>query len=155
MSEMGFGLAEQAGLNGFEIAEPESVAEDFGSEVVVLNSATGVYFSLTDLAAAVWRDLMAGQPVYSLISGIGRIDRQASQATIDFIRNLEAAGLIRQRSASAPIASSAESIVLATAGKTALTIQSFDDMKDLILADPIHDVDEEMGWPTRRRTGDI
>ena len=155
MSEMGFGVAEQAGLNGFEIAEPDCVAEDFGSEVVVLNSATGVYFSLTDLAAAVWRDLMVGHSVYSLISGIGRIDRQASQATIDFIRKLEMAGLIRQRRASVPIASSAESIVLTTAGKTGLTIQSFDDMKDLILADPIHDVDEEIGWPTGRRTGNI
>jgi hypothetical protein len=26
-------------------------------------------------------------------------------------------------------------------------MQSFEDMKDLILADPIHDVDDQLGWP--------
>jgi hypothetical protein len=155
MPEIGPELAEQVGSEGFEIAEPDCVAEDFGDEVVVLNSATGVYFSLTDLAAGVWRDLMAGHSVNSLISGIGGVDKHASQATLDFIRNLEAAGLLRQRSAPVSIASSAKSIALATAGKTRLTIESFDDMKDLILADPIHDVDEEIGWPTRPRTRDM
>ena len=29
-----------------------------------------------------------------------------------------------------------------------LTISDFADVQDLILADPIHDVDPEMGWPT-------
>src|SRR5262245_41871953 len=106
MSETGFALAERVRLKGFEIAEPGCVAEEFGGEVVVLNSATGVYFSLTELAGAVWRDLTAGHSADSLISGIGGIDKQAGQATIDFIHKLEAAGLLRPRSATVPIASS-------------------------------------------------
>ena len=101
--------AEPVQLRGVELAEPDCVAEDFDGEVVVLNSATGVYFSLTGLAAGVWRDLMAGQSLDALLDAIRSIDTQVHQATMDFIHRLQAAGLVRPRSATAPSASSAES----------------------------------------------
>lgn len=154
MSEMAFGVTEPGALNGLEVAGPDCVAEDFAGEVVILNSASGVYYSLTDLAAGVWRDLMAGHSVESLLSAVSRVDEQASQATTDFIRGLETAGLLRRTSPRAPSTLALESVALVSAGETKLTIQSFDDMKDLILADPIHDVDDEIGWPVMRRIED-
>ena len=154
MPEMAFGVTEPGAFNGLEVAGPDCIAEDFGGEVVVLNSASGVYYSLTDLAAGVWRDLMAGHSAESLLSAVGRVDEQASQATTDFIRGLETAGLLRRTSPRSPSTLTPESVALVSAGETKLTIQSFDDMKDLILADPIHDVDDEMGWPVMRRIED-
>ena len=68
-------------LDVLEVAKPDCVADDFGGEVVVLNLISGVYFSLRDLAAAVWRDLAAGHPVESLIAGISRIDEQIAEST--------------------------------------------------------------------------
>jgi hypothetical protein len=141
-------------LDGLELAEPDCIAEDFGGEVVVLNSASGVYYSLTDLAAAVWRDLLAGHSVASLLAAVRQLDPQAAQATTAFIRDLEASGILRPTQSRKPSAAASESAALVTAGETRLTMQSFDDMKDLILADPIHDVDDEMGWPVLRREED-
>jgi hypothetical protein len=139
-------------LNVLELAKPDCVADDFGGEVVVLNIATGVYFSLRDLAAAVWRDLAAGHPGESLIAGMNQIDGQIGKATSIFVENLEGAGLMR-RTSPRPIGTAIpESVELVRIGEARLTMQSFDDMKDLILSDPIHDVDEQLGWPALQRT---
>jgi hypothetical protein len=85
-------------LNVLEVAKPNCVADDFGGEVVVLNLVSGVYFSLRDLAAAVWRDLAAGHPVRSLIAGINRVDERIAAATAALIDNFEQTGLMRRTS---------------------------------------------------------
>src|SRR4029078_1568632 len=82
-----------------EVASPDCVADDFDGEVVVLNVVSGVYFSLRDLAAAVWRDLAAGHSVGSLISGIGRTDELLAAATARLIDKFEQSGPMRSASA--------------------------------------------------------
>jgi len=137
-------------LKVFEVAKPDCVADDFDGEVVVLNLVSGVYFSLRDLAAAVWRDLAAGHSVGSLISGICRVDARIAAATVTLIDNFEQTGLMRQASPRPVETAEPESITLIRTGEARLTVESFEDMKDLILSDPIHDADERMGWPALR-----
>jgi hypothetical protein len=137
-------------LNVLEVAKPDCVADNFDDEVVVLNLVSGVYFSLRDLAAAVWRDLVAGHSVDSLISGMSRVDEGIAAATAALIDQFEQTGLLRQASPRRPESDEPESVALVRTGEARLTIESFEDMKDLILSDPIHDADEKMGWPTLR-----
>ena len=136
--------------HALEVAKPDCVADDFDGEVVVLNLVSGVYFSLRDLAAAVWRDLAAGHSVGALISGVGRFDERVAAATATLIDNFEQTGLMR-RASPRPVEAEPESIALLRTGEARLTIESFEDMKDLILSDPIHDADEQMGWPALRQ----
>ena len=49
-----------------EIARPECAAEVLDDEVVALNVESGIYFSMRGLAATLWQDLAAGQPVETL-----------------------------------------------------------------------------------------
>jgi|SoiMethySBSTD1v2_1073268.scaffolds.fasta_scaffold1995214_1 coenzyme PQQ synthesis protein D (PqqD) len=135
-----------------EIVTSDCVAEDFAGEIVVLNIVSGVYFSIRDLAAAVWRDLAAGQPVESLIEGLGGIDEEIAEKVAGFIDELEDAGLMRRRNSRPVQSRELESIALVCNGETRLTFQSFEDMKDLILADPIHDAEDDKGWPVLRHT---
>lgn len=135
-----------------EVAKPDCVADDFGGEIVVLNLVSGVYFSLRDLAAAVWRDLAAGHSVGSVISGIGGVDERIAAATTALIDNFEQTGLMRQASPRA-VETEPESIALVRTGEARLTIESFEDMKDLVLSSPVHiyDADQQMGWPDANR----
>jgi coenzyme PQQ synthesis protein D (PqqD) len=140
-------------LRMLEVAKPDCVADDFGGEVVVLNLTSGVYFSLRDLAAAVWRDLAAGNSVESIITGIRRVDERIAEATVTLIDSFERAGLMRGSLLPAKTSESPASIALIRMGETRLTIESFEDMKDLILSDPIHDSDDQLGWPALPHTG--
>ena len=138
-----------------EVASPDCVADDFDGEVVVLNVVSGVYFSLRDLAAAVWRDLAAGHSVGSLISGIGRTDELLAAATARLIDKFEQSGLMRSASPRRLETVEPESVALVRAGETMLSIDTFEDLKDLILSDPIHDADTQLGWPALRHADKI
>src|SRR6516225_7232642 len=142
-----------AHLRVLEVAKPDCVADDIDGEIVVLNLVSGVYFSLRNLAAAVWRDLAAGHSVGSLISGIGRVDERIAVATAELIDKFEQTGIMRQASPR-PVETEPESIALVRTGEVRLTFESFDDMKELVLSSPVHisDIDDQMGWQDAART---
>jgi hypothetical protein len=131
-----------------EVATPDCIADDFDGEVVVLNIASGVYFSLRDVAGAVWRDLASGYPTSDLVAEIAAVDAQLGLRARELIAQIERHGLMRPRGAGETHpATGAESAALARDGNRSLALETFEDMKDLILADPIHDADEQAGWP--------
>lgn len=125
---------------------PNVSARSFGDEVIAANFVKGVYYSLLGPAAQIWEGLMAGVPlerVLASVSALSSVDpgafAAASQRLVD---DLLAEGLI--------VASEVEEkqwTAAAGEGPYGLpTLERFTDMEDLLLLDPIHDV-EEMGWP--------
>jgi hypothetical protein len=126
------------------------VADDFGGEIVALNLGTGLYFSLRDLSGAVWRDLVAGHPVSDVIAGVSAADARLGAEVGGLIDRLVSEGLLRASETATPPVAALSSADLARSGVTALAFEAFNDMQDLVLTDPIHDVDEAAGWPVRR-----
>jgi hypothetical protein len=131
-----------------EMAEPECAAELLADEVVALNVATGIYFSMRGLAAALWHDLAAGRPVEGLAEEAQRLG-QLEGSVADFARQLEDHGLMRA-AAPRPFAGESATALLLRRGPGAIVFEVYHDMQDLILSDPIHDVDETVGWPARQ-----
>jgi hypothetical protein len=130
-----------------EVSVPACAAEDLHDEVVALNVETGVYFSLRDMAAVVWRDLAAGHAVET-IAALMLKATGSNDAVLDMISRFQAHGLMR-RSSSAPATTQPAITAALESGSRDLTFESYEDMKDLILSDPIHDVDAAAGWPAR------
>jgi len=143
-------LDEAARRTQFEAAGPDVVAEDFGGEIVVLNLANGRYFSLPGLSADIWRDLAAGCTPGSLVE----LATPAGEAMVTAVESVAGTlldeGLLRARET--PVSGVVPSTGFS--GVTSLpVVESYDDMADLILADPIHDVDENVGWPVKKEDG--
>lgn len=135
----------------YEVATPEVVDEDFGTEIVVLNLADGRYFSLRGVAAALWRDARAGHAPGCLADAAGAGDETLGAAVADFFSSLFEAGLLREceRPGVRPTGEAA-SLAELLRERQAPLLEVFDDMAELILSDPIHDVEEDIGWPVRR-----
>ena len=131
------------------IATPSCVADDFVGEIVALNLDTGFYFSLRGLAGAVWRDLASGHPRERILEALAVIDNETAAKASTFIDQLIDRGLMRASTGS-DVTHELESGALAASGSTEIVLESFDDMKDLVIADPIHEVEEDAGWPVRR-----
>ena len=129
-----------------EVAAPQCAAQDFEGEIIALNLATGTYCSLRELGAVLWRDLAAGHPVESL-AALAAGSLGGPQPVLDFAANAMAQGLMRP-AADAVAPSSGPQLAGALAdGKTNLVFDVHEDMKTLILLDPVHEVDETRGWP--------
>lgn len=119
-------------------------SEDFDGEFVVLDLASGKYFSLLGGSATVWRGLMAGHSTETLCSQLADGDPRRSEIST-LIANLVDHGLIvpGAEPGAPPEAIAAE--IAAADGP--FKVDMFDDLADLLVADPIHDVDQETGWP--------
>jgi hypothetical protein len=132
------------------VATPNCVADDFGGEIVALNLDTGFYFSLRDLAGGIWRDLSAGHSVGSIVEVLRNTDPSLVEPATKLIDGIVEQGLMVP-SADPAMASEPLTVgALAASGVTGILLESYDDMRDLVLTDPVHDVDEEIGWPVRR-----
>lgn len=133
-------------LTILEIASPQCVAEEFDGEIVALNMDTGTYFSVRDAAARLWHDLANGHAVEALVEQAGA-DTPLGRAIVSFVEAIQKEGLMRPaQSMSAPTAATAP--LLANAEETQMPVlEAFHDMQSLLLLDPVHEVDEEEGWP--------
>lgn len=130
-----------------EIAAPHCVAQDFGGEIIALNLTSGTYCSLRELGAIVWRDLAAGHPAEILAAlAAGRLG--GTQPVLDFAANAMAQGLMRPAAGDVTPRGEPELAgVLASGQAGSLVFEVHEDMKTLILLDPVHEVDESRGWP--------
>jgi hypothetical protein len=130
-----------------EVAAPQCVAQDFEGEIIALNLASGTYYSMRDLGAVLWRDLAAGHSVESLAALAAT--SVGGQPVLDFAANAESQGLMRRASGAAAPSGEPQIAAAHAAGVAQqLVFEVFDDMKSLILLDPVHEVDDARGWPS-------
>ena len=125
------------------------VSRQFGNEVVLANYQTGIYYSLTGTGADIWLGLKAGTPVDEIAAAFSSncsVARDAVDPVIrTFVDRLLAEGII------APFDSIPErrDWSPASAGFAEPVLERYDDLRDLLLLDPVHDVSES-GWPLRK-----
>lgn len=138
----------------YEVCAPDVVAEDFGGEIVVLNLANGKYFSLLGVSADIWRDLAQGYRPQDIIGHAKEAGQEVEAAVSALIADMIREGLFRpapDHAADWTPPAEAAGVALSLASCTEVPgLEAFDDMAELILADPIHDVDADIGWPVKR-----
>lgn len=127
---------------------PARVAhERVEDEVIAINLATGTYFSLRDSAADVWTMLVDGADADGAAAALAAAhDLDAATVTTDvqaFADALIEAGLLEENADAAPLPAAVPS---GTGAYAAPVVERYDDMEELLLLDPIHEVDDA-GWP--------
>ena len=130
-----------------EIALPSCAAEDLQDEIVALNVETGIYFSIRGLAAVVWRDLAAHQAVETIAAAMMQ-STGSDDTVLDLARRFQQHGLMR-RSGTEPATAQPAIAAALENGSREVIFEIYEDMKDLILSDPIHDVDMVAGRTAR------
>lgn len=124
-----------------ELDSPTVISDEVGGEVLAINIATGAYFVIPPPSAEVWSAVSSGVPAEALLNGP---DDPRAGALSEFVAALVEKGLLRL--ATSPAQPTVD--VTWTAGD--LVVEEHTDMADLIGLDPIHDVDENVGWPVQR-----
>ncbi|MEQ9640211.1 MAG: PqqD family protein [Alphaproteobacteria bacterium] len=124
------------------------MAEVIDGELVVMNLASGSYYSSQGLGAAIWGWIETGHAIDAIRDSlVEHFEAPAADVERDlsaFCGRLREEGLVRVEEA--PAATGAPAVD-ASLRYEAPTLMKYEDMQDLLLLDPIHDVDET-GWPT-------
>ena len=139
----------------FRLNEPDVSAEDFKSEILAVNLKNGYYYSLRETAIPVWRLLMEGCDALTTARWLGQVystcAAQVESDVTSLVADLEKAGLIR--AADSPPAEAPQTPPAWFGALPPIyakpVLETYTEMQDLLLLDPIHDVDET-GWPHER-----
>jgi hypothetical protein len=123
----------------FRVNSPKVIHQIFETEVVIVNLETGIYYSIRGSGMDIWCALDAGMAPAEIVSAFA-----AEPAVQDFIEELER-----------------EQLIVATNGEPEAgeklspaqtfvppILEKFTDMREMLLIDPIHELDEG-GWPKR------
>ncbi|RWC51329.1 MAG: PqqD family protein [Mesorhizobium sp.] len=131
----------------YAVASKDIVFESFDGEAVVLDLASGRYFGFSDTGSRIWQALSLGVPAPVLVglaagtATIGLVELES------FIAQLIDFGLLAPApDASAQPLPSGLPAELA-ASREPLKVDVHDDLANLIMVDPIHEVEEPLGWP--------
>lgn len=147
----------------FRANGPQVIAENIDGEVVLVNLEKGIYYSTDQVGADLWDLIEAGRSVREMHEAIcARYDADGGQiamAMSSFLSELRKEELI------VPAASPEEEgkriekrletpptgVVMHKPRFQPPTLNKYTDMRDMLLLDPIHDV-EESGWPVPKTT---
>lgn len=123
-------------------ASPDIAHESFDGDVVVVDLANGKYYSFSQSGSAIWLALAEAAPPADLVA-----HGAFGDAIPGFVLRLCEHQLIVARPDMAPAPLSSACAERLRNSVEAPDVAVFDDMADLFIADPIHDVDEPSGWP--------
>jgi hypothetical protein len=146
--------SEKGTLTGVEV-HPQVLHESIEGEVIVIDLATGTYYSLRDAAAEVW-ELVSHAPGVAAEDVADVLSRRYEDAPSDIaaevarlVSMLEAEGLLRR----VEVGVAPPLRVLGDAASVSEPrpfrsprLEKYTDMQDLVLLDPVHEVGSS-GWP--------
>lgn len=123
-------------------------AEEFDGEFVLIHFARGTYFSLRHAAVDVWRQFSNGASPAQVAGRIGdRFSVAGEAACAELKRSIQVLideELLCEVEAPGPPVEDWSSEVWA-----APAVEVYSDLQDLIVLDPVHEVDSSTGWPRR------
>lgn len=138
----------------FRRAGSRIVHETFDDEVVVINLENGCYYSLTGSAPIIWEILdeaTSGDEIAAeLARRCGCRAAEVGRDVAGFLKELEAEGLVvGAPAADRPHETTPRQEAAAAAGFARPEMKKYTDQRELLLLDPIHEVDD-LGWPEKK-----
>lgn len=128
------------------------IAQIIEGDAVVINLENGCYFTFNTPGTDVWAGVESGGDIASisayLCARYGISAEQALDATEDFVRSLTDNQLVQDDGLPG---GNVVSDMPPPPPFDDPSLQKYDDMQDLILLDPVHEVDEQQGWPHARQ----
>ena len=141
---------------------PNVIHETIEGEAVIINLMSGRYYSLQGTAAEIWELIGKGGTVSGIVAAMaGRYaaaDVDMHDVVIGLLGRLREEELIRVEPASESIGreiAPAEAVTASPAQSSGFelpALQVYTDLEDLLLLDPIHEVNDE-GWPVAKPGG--
>lgn len=132
---------------------PMLVSRQFDDEIILANFETGIYYSLIGTGADIWLGLKSGASAEEIVAAFAQAGASGAitaEVVANFIEKLLAENIILPHDG----APDREPWSLQSSDKAALPqLDQFDDLRDLLFLDPVHDVSES-GWPLKAQDVD-
>ncbi|OOZ38737.1 hypothetical protein BOW53_14545 [Solemya pervernicosa gill symbiont] len=134
-------------------AGPDVVFEEFDGDLVVLNLTTGRYFGFNQAAGVIWRAMMESATPNEILASVAEHPVLNAEVMGGFVNRLVEFELLVVDPDGTSRTLESETVELLVAVAEVPTVESYDDLADLMVVDPIHDTDQAVGWPQTKQDG--
>jgi Coenzyme PQQ synthesis protein D (PqqD) len=144
----------------YRVNKPSVIQEVLDGEAVIVNLATGSYYSTEQSGATIWSLLAQGTTVPDIVAHL-RMHHTDVPTDVDglvkqWLDVLESESLVVGEPLEEAAANQGQTGLATEEGTTKTPfmepkIEKYTDMEDLLLLDPIHDV-QQTGWPRASET---
>lgn len=117
------------------------------NQAVVIDTATGVYYAMNVLGSMVFDYLAKGADPQSIVAFLKKTEGCPSDIETrmgDFVARALSFGLLEKAETSQDVTVAIDQNLM---GNFNMAVDRFEDAVELMMADPVHDVDLEEGWP--------
>ncbi len=132
----------------YKLNEEKMFYDYADGQAVVINYQTGMYYGMSLLGSAILDRIVAGKNVDEIISAVKALPQcppDIAERVHGFIKELQENEVIVK---GPTVSGGAEPLAKEVAEDGFdLKLDMFAEMSDLLLADPVHDVDMNVGWP--------
>ncbi len=138
----------------YAIRNKQVINETLDNETIIINLETGVYYSLNPTATLVWKGLIAGCSVQTIASVLKNRYPEIPEvmaAVQKFIQFMAVEHLI-ETTGEGPcdLGRFKDEVAADTNPFSAPALEKYEDMQEMLLADPIHEVEQD-GWPKLKK----
>ena len=141
----------------YRVNEPDVIHQLFDREVVVVDLRNGSYYSLSESGGAAWLAFGTSgalvDDVAQLLTTLYTIPPDVAARDLQsFIAELTARDLI-VTCPPGTLSAATATVAMATAVYSPPELRSYNDLQELFLLDPVHEVDAAAGWPNAAAGG--
>lgn len=131
-------------MTNYVLNDEKMFADVTDGIAIIINSETGIYYGMNELATIVYENIISGAPAETILAALKSM--QAAPANIEqefnnFINAMLEKELIIKTEDNDGIVN-----LPANIEDFAINLKEYNDAQELLLADPIHEVKEETGW---------
>ncbi len=145
-------------MTTYRVYSSKVAHQTIDQETILIDFDTGAYYSIDGIGSLIWEMIVKGATLKQILDFIlqhyaGKPE-EIEAKVIQFLQALKDESLVViEEDQSSPTQPNDSLTPLLSAEITpfiAPTFEKYTDMQDLLLLDPIHEVDEE-GWPIRQK----
>ena len=142
------------GQQGWTIESSRLISEMIDGETIVIDTISGAYFSLDLIASHVWavleKGVIAPDAIVACITTIWPDDPVTVRSDVLGLLATLAANMLIVAMPDPVEELTLKPLIDDPAPYATPTVAKYTDMEELLLIDPIHDVDPASGWPVAR-----
>lgn len=134
------------------INEEKMFYDESEGQIVIINFATGVYYSFDKMSSAVIKDLIAGAEPNLILKGLRCLQNcpdNIEDRLFEFINKLTGFEIVVTAEGKPAADQPVYSEEIASDGYE-FAVDGIEEIADLLLMDPIHEINADMGWPVKK-----
>jgi hypothetical protein len=135
----------------YKINDDKVISETLEGETIIINLDTGNYYSTNITAAIIWNQIQSDNSIQKILQYfINHYDENKDiieKSITEIIDLLLKDNLILESESNISENATEKTDDISKEPFITPKIEKYEDMKEMLLADPVHDVDKNDGWP--------